>query len=358
MPELIRDPRHADHFETVRLNGQGVPPADSRWIDVAVLDMNHEWPNIGHDALVHVVLGAAKAFAEPLRSAGLGIRVLSFDVRRRLLLPRPGDQRFRLFVGTGGPGHLDPRKNDGRSPWSQGIVEDPSWETPLFRLFDDVLRDEETALIAVCHTFGLICRWAGIARPVLRGPDKGGKSSGMPQNVLSDSGAAHPWFSRFAAQLPDHRHFTVVDNRLFDLVAESRAGDGAISFESTPDGSAPAEAVTSIELARNRGGVMPRFFGVNHHPEIVDRELLMTVLEEKLASGEVTGEWYEERAATLRDEFTGERERQSRLTSEYMLQAPVRFHLARLIRQRREMLGLDGGFAGDAFPAPTAAQPS
>ena len=33
---------------------------------------------------------------------------------------------------------------------------------------------------------------------------------------------------------------------------------------------------------------MPRIFGVNHHPEIVDRSRQMLILQQKLERGEVT----------------------------------------------------------------------
>jgi len=50
-----------------------------------------------------------------------------------------------------------------------------------------------------------------------------------------------------------------------------------------------------MEFARDRGGVMPRVFGVNHHPEIVDRARQMMLLQQKRERGEVTPEWSEER---------------------------------------------------------------
>jgi hypothetical protein len=341
MLKRIRDPRHADYFQYLRLTDGSAPAVDPRIIDVAVLDMNHSWPNIGHDALVHAVLEGAQEVAVVLRAAGCSVRVLSFDIRRRAAMPDAA-ARFGLFLGTGGPGHLDPRLNDGLSEWSQGISESASWEAPLFRLFDDILASEDTAMLAVCHTFGLLCRWSGIARVELRGPEKGGKSSGMPLNVLSDAGAQHPWFSKFAAELPDHRHFRVVDSRLFDLIPLSSASPGTtISYESTPDGSAQREAMTSVEFARDPSGMMPRFFAVNHHPEIVDHDRVMTVLEEKYAAGEVTKRWYEERFDTLCNEFVGDRDRQSRLTSRYMLLAPIAFHVARLVHRRCAELGVE-----------------
>ncbi len=63
------------------------------------------------------------------------------------MLPEPPGGRFAVYMGTGGPGHLDPRRNDGRSEGSQGIQEDPSWEQAVFRLFDAILADEGAALL-------------------------------------------------------------------------------------------------------------------------------------------------------------------------------------------------------------------
>ena len=77
---------------------------------------------------------------------------------------------------------------------------------------------EEAALLAVCHTFGVMCRWSGAARPVLRGADKGGKSVGLLENLLTPEALAHPWFSRFADELPDRRRLPILDHRLYDLI--------------------------------------------------------------------------------------------------------------------------------------------
>jgi hypothetical protein len=254
----------------------------------------------------------------------LKVRVSSFDVRRRLQVPDAPNGRFQLYVGTGGPGHLDPRLNDGRSHESQGIDESVEWEAPLFRLFESIVANKRAAFLAVCHSFGLLCRWSGTAAPRLRSE----KSSGMPLNVLTDEAAKHPWFSQFAEQLPDHRHFRVVDNRLFDLQVQSLGGSFPVAFESEQ-----SDAITMLELARD--GVMPRVFGTNHHPEIVDRAHILQVLDLKKKHGEVDEQWFEERAHTMRDLFHDENERQSRLTSEYSLLGPLRHHVARLIAERR-----------------------
>ena len=308
---------HEQHpfFEYARVNGSVPAPRADR-IDVALLDMNHLWPNLGHDALVHIVLETAAELHEEL--AGRKVRVLSFDVRYRNQVPEPG--RFRIHIGTGGPGHLDPRLNDGDSEWSQGVNETGEWEAPLFHLFDEILTDESSSMLAVCHSFGLVCRWSGIAKPVLRTE----KSSGLRINRLSREAMKHPWFEQFARELPDHQHFHVVDNRLFDLILEEGGGKAMpLAFEA--EGSS---ALTMAELARDPSGEMPRFLAFNHHPEIVDREHVLQVLDEKRAHGEVDQKWYDERVSTMLELF-GEKERLSRLTSHYTLFEPLRFHLRR-----------------------------
>ena len=313
-----------DFFEFIRIE-DSAPPAQRDRIDVALLDMNHNWPNVGHDSLVQAVQEAAGELREELARIGAKVRVLSYDVRRRHQIPEPPNGRFQLYIGTGGPGHLDPRLNDGKTEWSQGVNESVEWEAPLFRLFDDILANDTAAMIAICHSFGLTCRWAGIASPVLRSE----KSSGMPLNRLSREALHHPWFEQFARELPDRQHFRVIDNRLFDLVLEDAGKSLPIAFEAEGN-----PGLTMVEVARDPGGAMPRFLGVNHHPEIIDREHIMQVLDEKRARGEVSDAWYAERATTMRDLFHGESERQSRLTSRYTLLEPLRFHLERIIASR------------------------
>ncbi|HEX7676758.1 MAG TPA: hypothetical protein VF713_01440 [Thermoanaerobaculia bacterium] len=311
-----------DFFEYARVTGSEPPPDPDR-IDVAILDMNHSWPNLGHDSLVHAVLESAEPLRDLLAAAGAKVRVLSYDVRRRLQIPQSPNGRFQLYLGTGGPGHLDPRKNDGVNDESQGIAESSAWEAPLFRLYDDIAAHDSAALLGVCHSFGLMCRWSGAARVVLRAE----KSSGMPENVLTPGGASHPWFSQFAGRLTDCRHFRVVDNRLFDLVANHYSSANVIAREEEN-----SDGVTMVEFAGSADG-MPRILGVNHHPEIVDRVHITTVLEEKHARGEVSDDWYRERVVTMRDLFS-RFEGDSRLTSEYTLLGPLRHHLGRIVAER------------------------
>ncbi|HVT17026.1 MAG TPA: hypothetical protein VHQ90_12715 [Thermoanaerobaculia bacterium] len=330
---------------------EDLPAREPKTVDVAVLDMNHGWPNLGHDALVHALLDGGGELARLRQRTGLSVRAVSFDVRRHGMVPPPPNGRFRLYVGTGGPGHIDPRRNDGSDPASQGIREDPSWEEPLFRLFDAVLDDPGAALLAVCHSFGILCRWSGIARPVLRGADKGGKSSGLLENVLTPEAEAHPWFGRFAADPATDpasgaggKRIRILDNRLFDLIPGTRAfppGIVPIGYESLGVGGPRGEALTMVELARDAGGVMPRVFAVNHHPEVFDRARQMSLLERKLERGEVSTQWVAERRELLTRNYPDEdSDRRLRSTSEYTLLEPLRFFLYRELRRRAEALGL------------------
>ena len=202
-----------------------------------MLDMHHGWPNLGHEALVHVLQNAVCDLREPLLRAGLNVRVISYDVRRGQALPEAPGGRHLIYLGTGGPGHLDPAVNDGREG-SQGIVEDPAWEARLFALFDAIRADQRASLFAVCHTFGVMCRWLGVADAVLRGPEKGGKSVGVRHNVLSAEGQGHPWFTPFARALGTAARFPVLDNRLYDLIPHGAppAGVKLLALDCNDDG--------------------------------------------------------------------------------------------------------------------------
>jgi hypothetical protein len=322
-----------------------VPARDDRVVDVVVLDMNHGAPNLGHDSLVHAVMDAACDLIPALEGTGLRVRVVSYDVRRGGGVPEGPDGRFALYLGTGGPGHLDPQRNDGITPWAQGIAEDPSWEPRLFALFDAVLAHPEAALLSVCHSFGVMCRWAGTAEAVLRGPDKGGKSAGILDNLLTPEAHDHPWFRRFAAELRDGRRFRVVDHRLFDLIpaaGTARVSGIPLSVETRGPGGPAGDALTMMEFAREAGGILPRVFGVNHHPEIVDLSRQLMILGQKRERGEVTEAWYEDRARALTEAYPDDNtDRRLQLTSDYTLLGPLRFYVHRQVRLRAEALGLD-----------------
>ena len=320
-----------------------LPPAEPEVIDVAFLDMHHGWPNLGHEALVDVVQSATCDLREHLARNGLSVRVISYDVRRGHALPEAPGGRHAIYVGTGGPGHLDPRRNDGREG-SQGIVEDPAWEAPLFELFDTIRDDSRAALFGVCHTFGVMCRWLGVADVVLRGPEKGGKSVGIQHNLLCKDGQQHPWFTRFAGAIENQERFPVLDNRLYDLVPSGPPPHGVrlLATDCTADGSR-GDAVTMVEVGTE--DTIPRILGVNHHPEIVNRERQLALLEKKRMRGGVDETWFAERLAALTQPVDHETDdRFLHLTSSYTLMGPLRAALYREVRRRGEALGVDPGF--------------
>lgn len=320
--------------------GETLPPADPAVVDVALLDMHHGWPNLGHNSIVQAVREAACDFEGPIRHAGLRLRVFSFDVRKSGLLPEPPGGRFQVYLGTGGPGHIDPHKNDGVAAFSQSVLEDPSWEPRAFHLFDAIRRDATASFIAVCHSFGILCRWSGVATPVERGAAKGGKSAGIVENALTGLADDHPWFSGFVRNTGGSR-FTAIDSRLFDLIpnAERLAEFSPLSYETTGRGGAVGEALTGVEFARDEAGVMPRMFGVNHHPEIMDAGRQKLILETLWEKREVTRAWYDERMAVVAEGSQDPQLAQAlALTTGFMFVWPLRFHLIRNLRQRAEAL--------------------
>jgi len=333
-------------FRFARVERAGdLPSADPLVIDLAFLDMHHGWPNLGHEALVYVIQSAVCDMTAHLARVGISVRVISYDVRRSQALPEPPGGRHAIYVGTGGPGHLDPHCNDGREG-SQGIVEDPAWEAPLFGLFDAIRDDPGASLFAVCHTFGVMCRWLGVADAVLRGPERGGKSVGVRHNVLCQAGQQHPWFTRFAQTLDDRERFPVLDNRLYDLVPQGPPPRGvAVLALDCDDQGAPADAITMVEVSRETDETVPRILGVNHHPEIINRRRQLVLLEKKRARGGVNEAWFTERLAALTQPIDHDTDdRHLHLTSSYTLLGPLRAALYREVRRRADALGVDPGF--------------
>jgi hypothetical protein len=87
---------------------------------------------------------------------------------------------------------------------------------------------------------------------------------------------------------------------------------------------------------------MPRVFAVNHHPEVVNRPRLLTILLQKRDRGEVSEDdpWFQERLRGLTEPVANDAEdRELFLTSSYTFLGPLRFYLYRLLRERAEALG-------------------
>ncbi len=321
---------------------QPAPPADAHVVDVAVLDMHHGWPNLGHAAVIRSLRQVVCDMRGPLEAAGLQVRVTSYDVRRTGGTPCAGGEEGLICIGTGGPGHLDPRRNDGVDPGSQGIVEDASWEPGAFRLFDQLRAHPEGVLLGICHTFGLMCRWLGIADAHIRGPEKGGKSAGIMENALTADACTHPWFRYLGGQAGPSQRIAVLDSRLYDLLPTGPmpAETTALAYETLGVGGPVGPALTMLEVERDAADGMPRVLGINHHPEIVNRPRQLSLLRRRHARGTIDDRWYEERRRTLMetlDDRAGEQ--QLALTSSFTLHGPLRYHLLRKLRRRAEALG-------------------
>ena len=309
------------------------PPPLPGVVDVAVLDMHHGYANLGHASIVESLLNYAHDERE-LRDGGApGVRVLSYDVRAGHAIPAAA-ARFPLVVGTGGPGALDPRENDGVSPGSQGVVEDPSWEAPLFRFFDDVTRTDGTALLAICHSFGVVSRWAGAARARLRPERKGGKSAGIVTNLLTGEASGHPFFGEYFAD-NGGPEVKVLDSRLYDLLPTGNGFARPLAFECEAGCTRAGEAVTMLEFASVRGSALPRIWGVNHHPEIGDVGLQRERLSRLWENGGVSEAWFQERLSAL-DAWNASAAAEHGLqkTTSWTFERPLRLHLARIFDER------------------------
>jgi hypothetical protein len=328
--EVYADP--GLHF--ARIEKAGDEPGEEKGIvDVAVLDMHHGYANLGHESIVDTLLEIARQERAILPGAP-EFRVLSYDVRAGCAVPVSPAGRFRIVVGTGGPGALDPRQNDGISEASQGIRESTDWEAPLFRFFDHAFLDPSVALLGICHTFGLLARWAGVAEAVLRTSAKGGKSMGVKTNVLTPDALEHPWFSGLErANLGSG--FRVLDSRLYDLIPTGLKTGLPLAFEEDGPGNL-GEAVTMLELSRDEDGVGPRVWGVNFHPEIGDRGAQRVRMERLGERGAVTPAWLEERRRALDAWDASESaERGLQWTSSFTFEGPLRRVVSRALAQRR-----------------------
>jgi hypothetical protein len=111
-----------------------------------------------------------------------------------------------------------------------------------------------------------------------------------------------------------------------------------------------------IEVAREDAGLVPRMLGVNHHPEIVNRPRQLTILRKRMERGEVTPEWYTERAAALTQDIDDHGDRSLQLTSSYTLLAPLRHVVHREAVRRAQRLGRP--LAIDERRYPVVFQPS
>ena len=159
------------------------------------------------------------------------------------------------------------------------------------------------------------------------------------ENVLSSVATHHPWFEGFARDTGSAR-FRAIDSRLFDLVPDPAKAlkVAPLSFETATAEGEQGEALTGVEFARDPSGTMPRMFGVNHHPEIMDAGRQKVIIETLWSRGEVTKDWYDERMKVLaQGKRDPELAQQLAITTGFTFVWPLRFHI---VKNLRTMAGL------------------
>ena len=323
-------------FEVVRIEQPSdAPAADPSAVDVAVLDMNHGWaepgPRLAGPRRAGRGLRRAAGSRQPPACACACSR--STCAAAAWCPSRP--PRFALYLGTGGPGHLDPHLNDGESPGSQGMRRGPVLGGAHLRALRRHPAPRPTRRCsAVCHTFGVMCRWSGAAESVLRAAAEGRQERGHPRERAHAGGAGPPLVR--AAWPTSCRSggacaWSTTGCSTSSPAARCRAGAMPIGFETLGLGGPPGDGAHHDGVrARRRGDVMPRVFGVNHHPEIVDRVAPAhdPGAEARARRGHrrvVRRPHADARASTR---TTRQRPR-LHLTSDFTLLGPLRFHLYR-----------------------------
>ena len=78
------------HYARVRTLGDEPPPKPGM-LDVAVLDMNHGYPNLGHASIVET-LQTVHLEGDPLETVLLNIRHSYLDAAGDVVLVQPGDR--------------------------------------------------------------------------------------------------------------------------------------------------------------------------------------------------------------------------------------------------------------------------
>src|SRR5258706_2072765 len=80
------------------------PAAEKGVVDVAVLDMNHGWANLGHESIVETLLALGRLERLRIGPIAPSFRVISYNLREHGAIPASPASRFAVVVGTGGPG--------------------------------------------------------------------------------------------------------------------------------------------------------------------------------------------------------------------------------------------------------------
>jgi homoserine O-succinyltransferase/O-acetyltransferase len=130
----------------------------SKPFKVAVLDLYNGTPNQGMRCIRDLLRDANG------RYGGVEIQFTEFDVRAREEIP---DLTFDMYISSGGPG----------SPYDG---EGSQWEKNYFNWLDEVYSNNENNrisrkyLMAICHSFQMMCRHFALAEVVKRKSDSFG----------------------------------------------------------------------------------------------------------------------------------------------------------------------------------------
>lgn len=222
--------------------GSGKDSADPdparRTVRVAILDMYKGDANQGMRCLRQLLAEAGDRHPE------VRFELEEFDVRAAHQVP---DLSFDLYISSGGPG----------SPFDGA---DQPWEGRYFSFLDDLMAHNRGTgprkyLLAICHSFQLLCIHLGLAEVKLR---KSGSFGVMPVHH-TEAGLKDPLFGLLPDPFygGDFREWQVLQPR-HDRIAEIGASILAIEKD---------RPHVPLERAVMAMRISPEIVGVQFHPE-------------------------------------------------------------------------------------------
>ena len=158
----------------------------------------------------------------------------------------------------------------------------------LFGLFDAVLADRDAATAGrVPHLRRDVCRWLGIADAVLRGPEKGGKSSGIVDKPADRRRRRAPWFARGsrascrtpAAEDPGQPALRPAPDR-----AASPLACRCSRWRRWALGGPAGDGITAVEVLRAIRATSCRVWSRNPSPGDRQPQRQLTILTKRLSS--------------------------------------------------------------------------
>ena len=240
--EAIRRTRYDVTLESTLEPGPEQEPAATdragRTVRVAILDMYKGDANQGMRCLRQLLDEAGDRHPE------VRFEAEEFDVRAAHRIP---DLTFDLYLSSGGPG----------SPFDGA---DLPWEAEYFKLLDDLMAHNRGPgprkfLLAICHSFQLLCIHLGLAEVKLR---KSGSFGVMPVHQ-TEAGILDPLFGLLPEVFygADFREWQILQPR-HDRITEIGAHILALEKE---------RPHVPLERAVMAMRISPEIVGVQFHPE-------------------------------------------------------------------------------------------